>query len=300
VKANQDTFPVGVMCRLLKVSRSGFYARQKRPQSAHARADARLTRMIRVIHAYSHETYGAPRVHAELREGYGLHVGGKRVARLMRAAGLKGAQKRRFVRTTLSARREHWAPDLVDRNFTVSRMNALWVADATYISTGEGFLYLAVVLDAFSRRIIGWAMQARLRTELVLMALDMAAACRSSRGVIHHSDHGTQYTAIEFGRRCRELGVRPSMGSIGDAYDNAMAESFFASLECEVLDRNRFPTRQAARLAIFCWIEGWYNERRRHSSLSYLSPAEFERRSRSQTRRLRPPPLPRSRPDCVT
>ena len=163
-----------------------------------------------------------------------------------------------------------------DRDFTVSEPDKLWVADATYIATAEGFLYLAVVVDAFSRRVVGWAMDGRLQTALVLAALEMAYAQRAPRGVIHHSDHGCQYTSIAFGKRCTELGVRPSMGSVGDCFDNAMAESFFSSLECEVLDRYRFRTREEARVAVFSWIEGWYNTHRRHSSLDYLSPIEFE------------------------
>jgi len=163
----------------------------------------------------------------------------------MRAAGLKGVQKRRYVRTTVSDPSERWAPDLVDRKFTVRRANRLWVADLTYIATWAGFLYVAVVIDAFSRRVIGWAMETHLRTELVLAALEMAYTQRAPcQKVIFHSDHGTQYTSVAFGQRCDELGVRPSMGSVGDAYDNALAESFFASLECEVLDRNHFRTRE--------------------------------------------------------
>jgi len=244
--------------------------------SQRTRTDVCLTALIRAIHESSHCTYGAPRIHAELRYGYGVHVARKRVARLMRALDLKGVQKRRFVCTTRSGEQHRWAPDLVDRDFTVSGPDKLWVADATYIATAEGFLYLAVVVDAFSRRVVGWAMDARLQTALVLAALEMAYAQRVPRGVIHHSDHGCQYTSIAFGSRCTELGVRPSMGSVGDCFDNAMAESFFSSLECEVLDRCRFRTREEARVAVFSWIEGWYNTHRRHSSLGYLSPIDFE------------------------
>jgi putative transposase len=276
------------MCRLLQICPSGFYARERRPLSGHARQDVHLTAMIHAIHARSHTTYGAPRVHAELREQYGVHVGRKRVARLMRAAGLHGVQKRRFVRTTVSDRRERWAPDLVQRHFTVARPDVLWVADATYIATWEGFLYLAVVLDAFSRRVVGWAMAHHLRTELMLAALEMAYAQRGPHGVIHHSDHGCQYTSVAFGKRCQVLGVQPSMGTVGDCFDNAMAESFFASLECEVFDRNRFKTREEARQATFCWLEGWYNPHRRHSSLGYHSPREFERRFFAQATRAQP------------
>jgi putative transposase len=269
---------VGVMCRLLRVSKSGFYSWMRRPMSVHTRMDVRLTAVIRAIHEYSKGTYGAPRVHAELVFGQSMHVARKRVARLMRAAGLRGVQKRRYVRTTVSDPSDRWAPDLVERNFTVSRPNRLWVADLTYVATWAGFLYVAVVIDAFSRRVIGWAMETHLRTELVLAALEMAYTQRtpSCQKVIFHSDHGTQYTSVAFGQRCQELGVRPSMGSVGDAYDNALAESFFASLECEVLDRNHFRTREEARTAVFSWIEGWYNPHRRHSSLGYLSPRQFE------------------------
>jgi putative transposase len=167
----------------------------------------------------------------------------------------------------------------VDRDFTAEGRDRLWVADITYIPTWSGFLYLAVVVDAWSRRVVGWSMATHLRTELVLEALNMALEQRRPREVIHHSDQGTQYTSVAFGQRCREAGVRPSMGSVGDCFDNAMCESFFATLECELLDRRRFKTQVEARLAVFEFLEGWYNRHRRHSALGYLSPAEFERRS---------------------
>jgi putative transposase len=269
---------VGVMCRLLQVSTSGYYGWRERPMSPRARKDVELAALMRAIHERSHRTYGARRVHAELREAYGVRVGRKRVARLMRQTSLKGVQKRRFRCTTRSGEPERWAPDLVERNFVAERPNELWVADVTYIATLEGFLYLAIVLDVFSRLIVGWAMADRLRSQLVLAALAMAYSQRDPRAVIHHADHGTEYTAIAFGTRCTKLGVRLSMGSVGDCFDNAMAESFFASLECEVLDRNTFRTRSEARSSIFAWIEGWYNRERRHSALRYLSPQEFERR----------------------
>jgi putative transposase len=279
VKVNQDTYPVGVMCRLLSVSKSGFYAWDDRPMSPRARRDVELTALIHQIHASSYDgTYGAPRIHRELREGYGVRVGCKRVARLMRRAGLQGVQKRRFWCTTRSGKPERWAPDLVDRQFVANRPDALWVADVTYVPTAEGWLYLAIVLDVFSRLVVGWAMAERLASQLVLEALEMAYAQRGPREVIHHSDRGSEYTAITFGTRCTKLGVRPSMGSVGDCFDNAMAESFFATLECEVLDRNHFETRGAARSVIFCWIHSWYNPTRRHSSIGYVSPQEFERR----------------------
>jgi len=278
MKANQATYPVRVMGRLLGVSASGFYAWLKRPPSARAQADIALTAKIHAIHRRSGESYGSPSIHAELADDHQICVGRKRVARLMRAAQLKGLQPRRFVVTTVSDPAADHALDKVDRQFTAEGPDRLWVADITYVPTWSGFLYLAVVLDVWSRRIVGWAMANHLRTELVLAALDMALAQRRPQMVIHHSDRGTQYTSYAFGKRCRETGIVPSMGSVGDAYDNAMAESFFATLEREVLNRRRFRTQAEARMAIFQWLEGWYNPHRRHSSLGYLSPINYERR----------------------
>jgi putative transposase len=195
----------------------------------------------------------------------------------MRAAGLVGCHRRRHVVTTQREPVRPAAPDLVNRSFVAAAPNHLWMADITYVPTWAGFLYLAVVIDACSRRIVGWAMADNLRTELVLSALEMAVCTRGVRpGVIHHSDHGSQYTSLAFGQRCREAGVVPSMGSVGDCYDNALAESFFATLECELLDRQRFKTRAEARLALFDFIEVFYNRKRRHSALAYHSPAAFE------------------------
>jgi putative transposase len=230
---------------------------------------------IRAAHAASRGIYGVPRIHIDLA-AKGIRVGRKRVARLMSATGLAGVSRRKFVTTTVKGSGRQ-APDLVDRNFTAEKPNLLWVADITYIPTWAGFLYLAVVPDACSRRIVGWSMATTLATRLVLDALNMALAMRRPKGVIHHSDQGSQYTSIEFGNRCREAGVRPSMGSVGDAYDNAMCESFFATLECELLDRRRFKTQAEARIAVFEFIEGFYNPRRRHSSIGYLSPNDYER-----------------------
>lgn len=230
---------------------------------------------IRAAHTASKGTYGVPRIQAEL-QAQGIRIARKRLARLMRKAGLAGVSRRRFVATTVRDGGRQ-APDLVDRKFIAERPNMLWVADITYIPTWAGFLYLAVVLDAFSRRIVGWSMATTLHTQVVLDALNMALWQRRPSDVIHHSDQGSQYTSIEFGKRCREAGVRPSMGSVGDAYDNAMAESFFATLECELLDRRRFQTKAEARIAVFEFIESFYNPRRRHSSLGYLSPVDFER-----------------------
>jgi putative transposase len=284
IETERASFPVAFLCRSLGVSPSGYYAWCKRPPSARAVADAVLSTTIRQIHATSRGTYGAPRIHAELADACQTRCGRKRVARLMRAASLVGVCRRRVVRTT---RREDTAPvsdDLVRRTFTAPAPNRLWVADITYLPTWHGFLYLAVVLDVFSRRVVGWAMADHLRTELVLDALEMAVwNRRPAPGLVHHSDHGCQYTSLAFGRRCQQNGIAVSMGSVGDCYDNALAESFFATLECELIARGRWRTHSEARMAVFDYIEGFYNPRRRHSALAYLSPAEYERRRPSQT-----------------
>ena len=271
---HQADYPIATLCRLLGVSPSGYHAWVKRRPSRRAQADAAVIAQIRTAHTASRGTYGAPRVHAELA-AQGIRVGRKRVARLMSQAGLAGVSRRKFVTTTIKGESRQ-ASDLVERNFAAEAPDRLWVADITYIPTWSGFLYLAVVLDAFSRRIVGWSMATTLATQLVLDALHMALVTRRPRGVIHHSDQGSQYTSIEFGHRCRDAGVRPSMGSVGDAYDNAMCESFFATLECELLDRSRFKTQAEARSAIFAFIEGFYNRQRRHSSIGYLSPIDYE------------------------
>ncbi len=269
--------PIATMCRVLGVSSSGYYAWLRREPSARSVSDRALTVRIRAIHERSRGTYGAPRIHAELIDK-GLRVSRKRVARLMREASLEGVSRRRKVRTTMRDAQARPATDLVERDFTAEAPDRLWVADISYIPTWSGFLYLAVVLDAFSRRIVGWSMATHLRTELVLDALNMALWQRRPHEVIHHSDQGSQYTSIAFGLRCKEAGVRPSMGSVGDCYDNAMCESFFATLECELLDRRRFRTQAEARMAVFEFIEGWYNPHRRHSALGQLSPVKFEKR----------------------
>ena len=244
---------------------------------------------MQVIYWWSRATYGAPRIHQELK-ACGKEVGRKRVARLMRESGLAAITRRKWVRTTVSDRSRRAAADLVDRRFAASGANQLWVADVTYIpTTADGFLYLAVVLDAWSRRIVGWSMQTHLRTELVTAALNMALEQRKpAKGVIHHSDQGCQYTSIEFGNRCRKAGIRPSMGSVGDCYDNAMCESFFATLKSELVDRYRFRVAAEAKAAVFTFIEAWYNRQRRHSSIGYLSPNDFERRHHRLSRNCQP------------
>ena len=275
MRANEAVYAVTTMCRMLEVSPSGYYAWRDREPSDRAKADAVLSARIRAIHERSRGTYGVPRIHAEL-VAEGRQVGHKRVARVMREAGLAGVSRRKGTRTTRRDRDARPAPDLVDRDFTADAPDQLWVADITYIPTWAGFLYLAVVVDVFSRRVVGWAMANHLRTELVLQALNMAIWRRRPEGVIHHSDQGSQYTSIAFGKRCKALGVRPSMGSVGDCYDNAMCESFFATLECELIDRSVFRTHAQARMAIFEFIEAWYNPHRRHSGVGQISPAQYE------------------------
>lgn len=231
---------------------------------------------MKAIHEMSDGTYGAPRIRAELADVDGRRINLKRVARLMRQAGIAGVSRRKFCVTTV---RDGAPPaeDLVERNFAADGPNKLWVADITYLPTWAGFLYLAVVIDVWSRKVVGWSMATHLKTELVLAALDVAVAQRQPQSVVLHSDHGTQYTSIAFGQRCRQAGVKPSMGTVGDAYDNALCESFFASLECELIDRRTFKSHTEARMAVFQYIEGWYNPRRRHSALDYQSPINYEK-----------------------
>ena len=281
VEREKANLPVQAMCRVLGASPSGYYAWSRRGPSARSVADAALTQEIRRAHARGRGTYGAPRVHAELREA-GVHVGRKRIARLMRADGLAGISRRRFVRTTVRDRDAAPAPDLVGRQFGRDAPDQLWVADITYLPTRAGFCYLAAITDACSRRVVGWSMATHLRTELITAALDMAVIRRRpGDGLVHHSDRGTQYTSLAFGRRLREAGVAASMGSTGDCYDNAMAESFFATLEVELIDRSDWSGPAQARAAVFEYIEVFYNRIRRHSGIGYRSPDEFEERYRS-------------------
>ena len=281
-----SALPIRFICERLGVSPSGYYAWLTRPACQRVTADEALTATIQEIHATSRGTYGAPRVHAELTDPkgpYQVPCGRHRVARLMRQAGVVGCHRRRARRTTIADPVAIPAEDLVNRAFApamIAGPNRLWAADITYVRTWEGWLYLAVILDCFSRRVIGWAMADHLRTELVLDALGMAVWQRrpsAGAGVVHHSDHGCQYTSLAFGRELQDSGLLPSMGSVGDAYDNAVAESFFATLKCELLYRRSWPRREEARRAIFDFIEAWYNPRRRHSTLGYVSPASYER-----------------------
>lgn len=278
MKAHQALYPVRMMCRVLDVSTSGYYAWRKRPESARHRSDATLAKRIEAIYERSHETYGRPRIHAELKE-HGVAVGGKRVARLMKVHGLVGTSRRKkSVQAPARNSRPNVAPDLVQRKFVADAPNQLWVADITHIPTWRGFLYVAVIIDVFSRLVVGWGMSTDLGTEVVLTALDMAILRRRPIGVILHSDQGSQFTSIAYALRCAEAGIRISMGSVADCYDNALCESFNATLECELLAKHRFQTPREAELKIFEFIEGFYNPHRRHSALGYLSPQNFEQR----------------------
>ena len=264
---------------MLGVSRAGFYAWQKRPPSQRARSDAALSVHIRAIHAGTDGIYGAPRIHAELADEHGVHVGRKRVARLMRAAGLEGVSRRRFrVGTTTPGGEAPAAPDLVQRDFAATRPDELWFADITYVPTWQGWLYLAAVVDACSRYCVGWSMRDDLRADLVYDALGMAVTRRRpDADLIHHSDRGSQYRSLVFGKLLAESGILPSMGSRGDAYDNAAMESFMASIKTELINRRRFKTKEDARTAIFSYIEAFYNPRRRHKGLGQKSPAAYEK-----------------------
>jgi putative transposase len=276
IEAERTKFPVQFMCRVLGVSRSGYHDWRGRPLSERRREDAALTEKIREIHERSRETYGSPRVHAELRS-IGTRCSRKRVARLMGEDGLRGCLRGRRRGTTRRGNGAPPAEDLVKRDFRATDVDKVWVADITYVATREGFLYLAFVLDVHSRRVVGWAMEGHLRTELVVSALQMAVWRRKpAPGLVHHSDQGVQYTALSFSERLREVGITPSMGRTGSALDNAMAESFVSTLKAELVSGLSFPTRRAARTAIFEYLETFYNTRRLHSALGYRSPAEYE------------------------
>jgi transposase InsO family protein len=279
IATQRQQFPIALMCRLLGVSRSGFYAAHKRQPSARALTDQRLRVQICAVHRQSRHTYGSPRVHAELRE-QGVRCGRKRVERLMRAAGLQAKQPRRTRRTTNSQHAHAIAPNLVDRRFAVTEVRGLdrvWTGDITYVPTREGWLYLAVLLDLASRRVVGWAMQPTLEQSLTHAALQMAVLQRHPLpGVVHHSDRGVQYAATDYQALLRTHKMTPSMSRKGDCYDNAVVESFFATLEWELIAEADWHTRAEARTAIFEYIEVWYNQQRRHSALGYVSPSAYE------------------------
>ena len=276
IDAEKASYPVSALCRVLRVSRSGYYEWKNRPPSNRDRENATLTERIREIHQRSRETYGYLRVHAELR-ALGVRCNRKRVARLMRKDGLRGCMRGpRRKHTTRQDPLAIPAPDLVGRNFCAPAPDRLWTADVTYLPTDEGFLYLAFILDVYSRKVVGWSMAGHLRTELVAAALEMATIRRNpSAGLIHHSDRGAQYTALSFGKKLEQAGIVPSMSRVGSALDNAISESFVSTLKSEI-GVSGYPDRQTARASIFEFIESFYNRVRRHSSLGYLSPSEYE------------------------
>lgn len=278
IAAEKANHPVDLMCRILGVSRSGFYAWARRAPSDRALNDAWLLEQIREIHTANRGVYGAPRVHAELRLARGVRVGRKRVERLMRKAGISGLVPKRPGRTTIRVPGVRVADDLVKRQFRPSAPNVLWVADITYLRSWEGWLYLVAVQDLYSRRIVGWSMADHMRSDLVVDALNMAVARRRPEaGLIHHSDQGSQFVSLAFGQACGKAGIARSMGSRGDCFDNAVAESFFATLKKELIRRQSWPTRDELRQAVFEYIELFYNPTRRHSTLGMLSPTEYER-----------------------
>jgi putative transposase len=277
IAAKKAEHSISIMCRVLGVSRSGFHAWQARKPSARALEDQRLTARIAEIHQRFRRVYGSPRIHAELALGDGERLGRKRVERLMRAAGISGMVRRRRGRTTVRVPGVRVCEDLVDRAFAADGPDRLWVADITYLRTWEGWLYLAAVQDVFSRRIVGWSMADHMRTELVLDALGMALEHRRpAPGLIHHSDQGSQYVSLAFGQTTRAAGIAQSMGSRGDCFDNAVAESFFATLKKELVNRRPWPQKAELRGEIFDYIEIFYNRQRRHRTLGMRSPADFE------------------------
>jgi len=271
--------PVSRLAGVLDVSRTGYHAWEKRPVSATRTEDEQLNVRIKEIHTASFGIYGAPRVHAELADAYGINVGKKRVARLMRELGIQGVSRRGKRRARKSTTAEaQAAPDLVRREFKATRPNELWVADITYIPTWEGWLFLAAIIDVCTKRCCGWSMRNDLTADLVVDALGMAVTLRRpGPGTVHHSDRGSQYRSLAIGKTLKESGIMASMGSKGYAFDNAAAESFMATIKTELIYRNRFKTKDEARLAVFKYIEGFYNPTRRHSALGYKSPAEYEK-----------------------
>jgi putative transposase len=278
ILAEKANHSIACLCRVLGLARAGYYAWSRRQPARRSQTEAALSAQIRTIHQQSRATYSASRMRAEL-QAQGVRCGRKRIARLMRHAGLVGCHRRR--RRTLTRRDSQAlpAPDLVERNFQATGPTQLWVADLSYLATGEGWLYLAVILDAFSRQVVGWAMASYLRAELVIAALEFARWRRQAdRGLVHHSDQGSQSTALACGQHLQQAGLVASMGSAVAAYDNALVEAFFATLKSELASTQPWPTRQAARTAVFDYLECWYNPRRRHSALDYLSPIDYERR----------------------
>jgi putative transposase len=282
IARHRGEFPVRLMCRVLEVSPAGYYASRRRPTSWHTVVDELLLAHVRVAHEASDKTYGRPRIHREL-QAEGLPVSPKRVARLMREAGLVVRRRKSFrAQTTDSSHQYPVAPNRLRQEFDIAGVNRVWVADITHVPTREGALYLAAVLDLGSRRCVGWAMRDDLDGELTESALRMAYNARHpDPGLIHHSDRGGQYAAASYQALLTEYGMQSSMSRPANCYDNAVAESFFSTLECELFVKHSWRTRVEARQAIFRYIELWYNLKRRHSTLGYISPAEFEEQSKS-------------------
>jgi len=277
IAAEKASHSITIMCRVLEVSRSGYHARTRRPPAPRTLADARLTERIRELHAKRRGVYGSPRIWSDLIVDDGERIGRKRVERLMRQAGLSGLIAKKWRATTVRVPGVRVADDLLDRNFAAGAPNRCWVADITYLRTWQGWLYLVAVQDLYSRRIVGWAMADHLRTELVTDALEMALARRRpDRGLIWHSDQGSQFVSLAFGQKARAAGIAQSMGSKGDCFDNAVAESFFATLKREMDHADELESRASAALAVGEYIDGFYNIQRRHSVIRYNSPIEFE------------------------
>jgi len=279
IAAKEVAIPIATMCRVLGVSPSGYYARQTRPAPKRATEDVRLALEIKAAHKASRGIYGSPRVHRELK-AKGVQVGKKRVERLMTEKGLRGRCKRRFVRTTDSNHDHPVAPNVLDRKFETDAPNTAWVGDVTYVWTAEGWLYLAVLLDLFSRRVVGWATSDTNDTTLALAALDHALQSRHPRtGLVHHTDRGSPYASEDYRATLARQGIVASMSRTGDCYDNAVAESFFASLKAEWVDHEDYATRDTGHASLGDYIDRFYNPTRRHSRLGYVSPIEFELRS---------------------
>jgi transposase InsO family protein len=279
IASKEVAFPVATMCRVLGVSPSGYYARQKRPLPKRVREDARLAAEIAAAHKASRGIYGSPRVHRELK-AKGVPIGKKRVERLMSERGLRGRSKRRFVRTTDSKHEQPIAPNVLDRKFETNAPNKAWVGDVTYVWTAEGWLYLAVLLDLFSRRVVGWATSDTNDRQLALAALEQALNGRQPHsGLVQHTDRGSPYASEDYRAVLARWGIVASMSRTGDCYDNAVAESFFASLKAEWVDHEDYPTRDTAAASLGEYIDRFYNPTRRHSHLGYVSPIEFELRS---------------------
>jgi len=284
VKAKRAEHSITMMCRVLGVSRSGFHAWAGRPPSRRAIEDARLTERIEELFKLRRKVYGSPRIWADLVVDDGERLGRKRVERLMRRAGLSGLQEKKWKATTIGVPGVRVADDLLDRDFTAEAPNERWAADITYLRTWQGWLYLVAVQDLYSRRIVGWSMAEHMRKELVIDALQMALARRRPKpGLIYHSDQGGQFVSLAFGQQARAAGIAQSMGSRGDCFDNAVAESFFATIKKELIHRRSWPTRAELSSEVFDYIEVFYNRQRRHSTLGQRSPVDFEKAAQRDT-----------------